>query len=84
MLCLQAIMPQKNFYDFTSALHQNVTVGPERCIISGVIMAEHVCSSFSIKNDHSSEVYSPVNSLRGISKYYSMLCLLYYLSICPE
>ena len=47
-------------------------------------MAEHVCSSFSIKNDHSSEVYSPVNSLRGISKYYFMLRLLYYLSICPD
>ena len=71
-------MPQM-FYDIIPTLHQNVTVGPRRRIITGVTMAEHVCSSFSIKNDNGSEVCSPVNSLRGISEYYSMSQLLYYL-----
>ena len=73
-------MPQK-FYDVISALHQNVTVGPERCIIPGVTMGEHACSSFSIENDNGSEVCSPVNSLRGISECYSMSQSLYYLHI---
>ena len=71
MLCLRVITSQM-FYDVISALHRNVIVGPERCIIPGVTMAEHACSSFSIKNDNGSEVCSLVNSLRGFSKYYSM------------
>ena len=49
-----------------SAMHQNVTMGPGRRIIPGVTMAEHMCSSFFIKNDNSYDVCSPVNSLRGI------------------
>ena len=68
-------------YDVISALHRNITVGPGRHIIPGVTMAEHLCSSFSIENDNGSEVCNPVNSLRGISKYYSISQLLYYLSI---
>ena len=80
MLCLQVIMPQK-VYDVISALHRNITVGPGRCIILGVTMAEHACSSFSIKNDNGAEVCSPVNSLKGISEYYSMSQSLYYLHI---
>ena len=64
-----------------SAMHQNVTMGPGRRIIPGVTMAEHMCSSFFIKNDNSYDVYSPVNSLRGISEYYSMSQSLYYLCI---
>ena len=79
MLCLRVIMPQK-FY-VISALHLNATVGPGRRIIPGVTMAEHACSSFSIKNDNGSEVCSPVNSLKGISEYYSMSQSLYYLHI---
>ena len=51
-------------YDVISALHRYVTVGPGRCIIPGVTMAEHVCSSFSIEDDNSSEVFSQVNSLK--------------------
>ena len=77
MLCLQVIAPQM-FY-VISALHRNVTVGPGRRIIPGGTMAEHACSSFSIKNDRDSEVRSPVHSLRGISEYYSMSLLLYCL-----
>ena len=73
-------MPQM-FYDVISALHLNVTVGPGRCVIPGVTMAEHACSSFFIENDNDSEVCSPVNSLRRISKYYSMSHSLYYLRI---
>ena len=80
MHCLRVIKPEM-FYDAISALHQNVTVGPGRCIIPGVIMAEHACSSFFIENDNGSEACSPVNSLRGISKYYSMSHSLYYLHI---
>ena len=74
-------MPQM-FYDVISTLHRNVIVGPGRCIIPGVTMAEHACSSFFIENDNGSEVCSPVNSLRGISEYYSMSYSLYYLRIC--
>ena len=44
-----------------SALHQIVIVGPGRCIIPGVTMAEQVCSNFTIENDNISEVCSPVN-----------------------
>ena len=80
MLCLQVIMPQK-FYDVISALHRNVTVGPGRRIIPGITMAEHACSSFSIKNDNGAEICSPVNNLKGISEYYSMSQSLYYLHI---
>ena len=80
MLCLQVITP-KMFYYVISALHRNVTVGPGRCIIPGITMAEHACSSFFIKNDNDSEICSPVNSLRGISDYYSMPQSLYYLRI---
>ena len=80
MLCLRVITPQM-LYDVISALHQNITMGPGRGIIPGVTMAEHACSSFSIENDNGSEVCSPVNSLRGISEYYSMSPSLYYLSI---
>ena len=65
------------YYDIISALHQKVTVDPGRRIIPSATKAEHVCSSFSIKNDNSSEVCSPVNSLRGINKYYSMSHSLY-------
>ena len=80
MLCLRVITPKK-FYDIISALHQNITVGPRRHIIPGVTMAEHACFSFSIKNDNGAEVCSPVNSLKGISEYYSMSQSLYYLHI---
>ena len=73
-------MPQ-TFYDIISALHLNITVGPGRRVIPGVTMAEHACSSFFIENDNGSEVCSPVNSLRGISEYYSMSHSLYYLRI---
>ena len=79
ILCLQVIMHQMFYIIFV--LHQNVTVGPRRHIISGVTVAEHACSSYTIKNDNGSEVCSPVNSLRGISEYYSMSHLLYYLCI---
>ena len=68
-------MPQM-LYDVISVLHRNITLGPGRCIIPGVTMAERACSRFSIKNDNVSEVCSPVNSLRGISEYYSMSRLL--------
>ena len=51
-------MPQM-LYNIISALHSNVTVGPGRRIIPGVTMGEHACSSFSIKNDNGSGVYSP-------------------------
>ena len=61
-------MPQM-FYDVIFALHRNVTVGTGRCIISGVTMTEHTYSSFTIKNDNGFDVFSPVDSLRGISKY---------------
>ena len=54
-------------------------MGPRRRIIPGVTMTEYTCSSFSIKNDNGSEVCSPVNSLKGISEYYSMSQSLYYL-----
>ena len=74
-------MPQM-FYEVISALRRNVTVGPRRRIIPGVTMAEHACSSFSIKYVNCSEVCSPVNSLKGISEYYSMSHSLYYLHIC--
>ena len=80
MLCLRVITPQM-LYNVISTLHQNITMGPGRSIIPGVTMAEHACSSFSIENDNGSEVCSPVNSLRGISEYYSMSASLYYLSI---
>ena len=73
-------MPQK-FYDVISALHRNVTMGPGKRIILGDTMGEHACSSFSIENDNGSEVCSPVNSLRGISEYYSISQSLYYLHI---
>ena len=73
-------MPQK-FYNVISTLHRNVTVGPGRCIIPGVTMGEHTCSSFFIKNDNGSEVCSPVNSLREISECYCMSQSLYYLHI---
>ena len=56
-------------------------MGPGRRIIPGVTMAKHACSSFSIKNDNGSEVCSPVNSLKGISEYYSMSQSLYCLHI---
>ena len=52
------------FYYVISVLHRNTTVDPGRCIIPGVTMAEHACSSFSIENDSGSEACSPVNSLR--------------------
>ena len=81
MLCLQVIIPQK-FYHVISALHRKVTVGPGRRIIPGVTKGEHACSSFSIENDNGFEVCSPVNSLRGISEYYSVSQSLYYLHIC--
>ena len=57
-------------------------LGPGRRIIPGDTMAEHACSSFSIEHDNGSEICSPVNSFRGISEYYSMSQLLYYLCIC--
>ena len=69
------------FYDVISALHRNVTVGPKRCIIPDITMGEHACPSFSIENDNGSEVCNPINSLRGISEYYSMPYSLYYLHI---
>ena len=81
ILYLRVITPQM-FYNIISALHQNVTVGPRRHIIPGVTMAEHACSSISIENDNGFEVCSPVNSLRGISEYYSMSQSLYYLCSC--
>ena len=80
MLCLRVIKPQM-FYDVISALHRNVTMGHGRRITLGVTMAEHACSSFFIENDNGSEVCKPVNSLRGISEYYSMSHSLYYLYI---
>ena len=80
MLCLRVITFQM-FYYIISALHRNVTVGPGRCIIPGVTIAEHACSSFSIKNDNDSEIFSPVNSFRGISDYYSLPQSLYYVSL---
>ena len=80
MLCLRVITFQ-NFYYIISALHRNVNVGPGRCIIPGVTMAEHACSIFSINNDNDSEICSPVNSFRGISYYYSMPHSLYCLRI---
>ena len=78
MLCLWVIM-QQTVYDVISALHRNVTVGHGRRLIPGVTMAEHACSSFSIKNDNGSEVCSPVNSLR---ENQWILFLLYYLCSC--
>ena len=69
------------FYYMISTLHRNITVCPGRCIIPDVTMAEHACSSFSIKNDNDSEICCPVNSFKGISDYYSMPQLLYYLRI---
>ena len=78
MLCLRVITFGM-FYCIISTLHRNVTVGPGRCIIPCVTTAEHVCTSFSIKNDNDSEIFSPVNSFRGISDYYSMPQSLYYL-----
>ena len=41
------VVPQM-FYNVISTLHRYITVGPRRCIIQSVTMAEHVCSSFSI------------------------------------
>ena len=79
-LCLRVTTPQM-FYNVISVLHQNVTMGPGRRIIPGVTMAEHTCSSFFIKNDNGSEVCSPVNSLRGISEYYSAYVTLALLSL---
>ena len=67
------------FYDVISALYRNIIVGPRRHLIPGVTMAEHACSSFFFENDNGSKICSPINSLRGISKYYSMSLLLYYL-----
>ena len=52
-----------------------------KCIIPGVTMAEHVYSSFIIKNDNDPKVFHPVNSLRGISEHYSMSRSLLYLCI---
>ena len=69
------------FYYVMSALHQNVTVDPGRRIIPGVTMAEHACSSFSIEMTMVLSVCSLVNSLRGVSKYYSTSQLLHYLCI---
>ena len=84
MLCLRVIKPQM-FYDVISALHQNVTMGPGRRITVGATMAEHACSSFFIENDNGSEVCKPVNSLRGISEYYSVtLALLSLYSPCTS
>ena len=80
MLSLRAITFE-NFYYFISALYRNITVGPGRCIIPCVTMAEHACSSFLNKNNNDSEICSPVNSFRGISDYYSMPQSLYYLRI---
>ena len=40
-------MPQM-FYDIISALHLNITVGPGRRVIPGVMMAECECYSFFI------------------------------------
>ena len=80
MLCLRVITYEM-FYYIISALHRNVTVDPGRCIIPGVTMAEHACSSFSIKNGNDSEICSPVNSFRRIGDYYSMPQSLYYLCI---
>ena len=58
----------------------NVTVGPRRRIIPEATMAEHACSSLTIKNDNGSEVNSPVDtrSLKVISEHYSVSHLLYY------
>ena len=68
------------FYDVNSALlYRNINMGPRRCLIPGVAMAEHARSSFFFENDNGSKICSPVNSLRGISKHYSMSLLLYYL-----
>ena len=47
----------------------NVMVSPGRCVNPGVAMAVHICSSFTIDNDYSSEVNSLVDSLREISEY---------------
>ena len=69
------------FYYIICALHRIVTVVPGRCIIPCVTMAEHVCSSFSIKNDNDSEICSPLNSFKGIRDYYSMPHSLYCLRI---
>ena len=73
MLCLRVIMSQM-FYDIISALHRNVTMGSEGTLFQ----AEHVCFSFTIKNDSGSEVCTPVGSPRGIGKCYSMSHWLYY------
>ena len=81
MLSLQVITPQM-FYDVIYALHWNVSMDPWRCPIPGVTMAEDACSSFSIKIDSGCEVCSPVNGLRGISEYYSMLTLTAPLLLC--
>ena len=43
-----------------------------------ITMGEHVCSSFSIKNDNGSEVCSPVNSLREISEI--ILCHSHFIT----
>ena len=70
------------FYDVISVLYRNIIVGPGRCLIPGVTMVEHACSSFSTENDNGSEVCSSVSSLRGISEYYSMSHSLYYFCSC--
>ena len=69
MLCLQVIMPQLP-YNIISILQHNVTIGPGRYTILGVTMAEHVCSSLTIKNKYGSEVCNPINTLKGICTYY--------------
>ena len=77
-------MPQLLNYFITSFLQHYHGPWKLRCIIPGVIMAEHACSSFTIENDNVSGVNSPVDSLRVINKYYSVLDLLYYpLYSCP-
>ena len=67
------------FYDIISALHRNVIIGLGRQVIPGVTMGEHAFSNFFIENNNGSEACNPVNSLRGISEYYSMSHSLYYL-----
>ena len=82
MLCLRVITPQL-FDDVISTLQCNITVGPGRRVIPGVTMVEHACFSFTIKYDYGFEVYSPVDTLRGIIEYYSVSNSLYYLCIRP-
>ena len=61
----------------------NVIMGTGRCVIPGIAMAKHVCSIFTITIDKHSEVNSQVDSLREISKSYSLSDFLYYPCIHP-